>query len=69
MTAAAFDLLQRRGLKPEAVRPSRERPVPHQQLSQTASPDWQEVLFERVRVPCRAGLGVNGLTTDVNAHE
>lgn len=49
MTTANFDLPQRRGPKPETTRPSREQPSPHQQVSQNASPEWQEALFERIR--------------------
>lgn len=45
----SLDLPPRRGPHPETTRPSRERPGPHQQISQNAPPEWQEALFESVR--------------------
>lgn len=44
-----FDLPPRRGSQPRTTQPSRERPQPHRQVSQTAPCEWQEALFERVR--------------------
>ena len=44
-----LELPQRTGPKPETTRPSRERPEPHKQISQTAPVDMQEKLFIRAQ--------------------
>lgn len=49
MTGVTLELQPRAGAKPETTKPSRERRLPHQQISQNAPVELQEELFERAR--------------------